>query len=148
MDLSTPKPQEQSGLPPEEAFWKALAFVGITSLAVWSAIWIFVGLRAGFQGKEWVVGLIPFLLTVLLLTPAVYYNYLRGPQARKRSRGVSIFLGICYVCMSAGRIVDVLQRRTHRDLWVEIVFTFANLLLAAFFFYRAFKSNDTVSLPS
>src|SRR6266567_957671 len=145
MHNPTSTPQVQAGLPPKKAFWKALIVVGITSLTVWSAFLIFVGLDAGFQGKEWVVGLIPFLLTVLLLTPVVYYNYLLGAQARKRSRGASIFIGICYVCMSAGRLVDVLQRRTQRHLWVELVVTFICLLLAASFFYRAFKSQDNAS---
>ncbi len=147
MDTLTPKTQEQAGMPPGKAFWKSLAMVGITSLVVWSAIWIFVGLREGFQDDEWFIGFILILFTVLLLTPLVYYNYRRGPIARKYSRRANILIGICYAGLGVGEtIVGLRWPPTHHSRYV--VFAVSWLVLAAIYFYRAFKREDTASIPS
>ena len=148
MDASTSRPHEQSGMPPEQAFWKPLAMVGITSLVVWASIWALVELLVGFHGDEWPIAFILLLFTLLFLTPVMYYNYRRGPKARKYSRRVNILLGIYSACLAVGRIIDVSQRVAHRDLWVELVFAFAWFLLAANYIHRAFKIEDTASLPS
>jgi len=147
MDALTSKPQERTGMPPEEAFWKALAMVGITSLAVWSAIWGFVGFRIGLQGDEWPAGLILFVLTVLFLTPVLYHNYRRGSQTRKSSRRVNILLGICALGVSVGNSIEALQWPKHNQWW-HLAAAFAWLLFAANYFHRAFKPAKTDSLPS
>ena len=148
MDLSTPRPQQQSGLPPEKAFWKALTVVGTTSIVVWASLWIFVGLRIGLQGDEWILGSILAGFTILVLTPLVYSSYRRGPARGRNSRRANILIAIAYTVSGVARIGVVLQQRGHGSMWAELVFAFGWLLFASFFFYRAFKSNDTVSLPS
>ena len=133
-------------MPPEEAFWKALALVGVTSLAAWGAIWIFVAFQVSLQSVEWLAALILFLLSMLFLTPLMYSSYRRGPRVRTNSRRVNILLGTLYTCVAFGHAITDWRRPIGRDPFPTLVFACVFFLFAVIYFYRAFKTEDPSSL--
>jgi hypothetical protein len=135
---------------PEKRFWRTVALVVVASLAVWTAISIFLALRVMLQGHPRLIVLIMIVAVTLLLTPVPFYAYLQGTIGLKYSRRRNILVGLYYACMGAAWVIVFLRWPTGHNLHprFELAFAFTWFLVAAIRLHRAFKPEDNVLHPS
>lgn len=103
-------PQERLSMPPNEAFWKALALTAITNIVVWGAIWYWIGPN----GDDWSVYLTLFSLSFLMTLLAAFRRYRKGNAFAKwtsRRHGLSAVL---WGCLGAAWVALALLNRHSR----------------------------------
>lgn len=127
MNTPIPEPETRAGLPPEEAFWRALVVAGTINLVVWSVILYLIGLKT----DEWSLYLLFFSLSFLLTLLGVYRGYRNRKAFTKSTPGRLIRSAVFWGLLAAAWLVEALfDRRSSWDIaW--------KLALAAIYFLKA-----------
>lgn len=126
----SPGPEKHAGMPPEEAFWRALVVAGTINLVVWSVILYLIGPKI----DEWSLYLFFFSLSFLLTLLGVYRGYSNKNALTKKTPGRSIGSAVFWGLLGALWIVLALLDR--RSSWDAV----ASLTLATVYFVKA--AND------
>jgi hypothetical protein len=127
-------------LKPEQAFWQALATVGIPSVLVFGGIFYFFGIGA----DEWFVYVVFSGVPIVLLLPLVYRRYRKGPPPPLTSKQHKI-RAIIFGCVATFYLVALAVRPDSRREISTWVFMGGWSMMATNHFLLARKSEQTPS---